>query len=157
MFRDKREAENAVNDVEGWLNNLAERLDGGRKWTSQEVILDLGPILKAYTTRTGSAGELKVIFLFYRNLELSLPTEAALSQIPLSHPKFSSMSFIHPARSQTSKVEQLNEDENETSEMTITQNAQTSRQVYLSSNADLAQGMSSNSKGWLDTDDITEF
>ncbi|GJJ11882.1 hypothetical protein Clacol_006120 [Clathrus columnatus] len=124
-LRKTREAEAAVADTVEWLNDYNQRFESGRNWSNEEIILDLGALLRTWEMRG-----------------VGIP--------PPAHAKFSSLTFVHPARMEQTKMEQLNEDEH--SEHPLTQNDSS---IYFPHSK--ASEVSSNSKGWLETDDITEF
>lgn len=48
VLKKRREAEESIVDTEAWLNStVVNEAVGGRRWTREEVVLELGGVLKA--------------------------------------------------------------------------------------------------------------
>lgn len=84
---------------------------------------------------------------------MDIEQEPPLFLPPRTHVKFSSMTFVHPSRIQNLKMDEL--EENEDSEMPLMPNK--SLALFPSRFPGKVQDIRGNSKGWLESDDITEF
>jgi cell cycle checkpoint protein len=51
VLKRTRESEGCVTDTEEWLNHaMVDKADSGRRWARDEVVLELGGVLKALNT-----------------------------------------------------------------------------------------------------------
>lgn len=140
-LKEMREAEDGVADTEGWLNGFVEieaeldpeqDINTGRRWKRSEIVLEFGGVLKAFEKQESPP---------------FLP--------PRTHGKFSSMTFVHPSRiMQKPTMNQLDEDQG----LEIPPIPSQSQTLFPSRlPGKVPEDTKSNSKGWLETDDITEF
>ncbi|KIJ54035.1 hypothetical protein M422DRAFT_42307 [Sphaerobolus stellatus SS14] len=120
-----RDAEAAVVDTEEWLATFTNRVEGGRMWSKDEIILEIGGVVNAL----GAVG---------------------LGNPPPSHSRFSKLTFHHPSKSSTKRMEQLGEDEEPPEELIVQDDSASRRTTITVEEED-------TSKGWLETDDIQEF
>ncbi|KAF8531511.1 Rad17 cell cycle checkpoint protein-domain-containing protein [Gautieria morchelliformis] len=128
VLKRTRESEGCLTDTEEWLNHaMVNTADSGRRWAKDEVVLELGGVLKALNTCGAGAP-------------------------PRNHSKFTELSFVHPTKlpSNSQRMEQLGESEEATGEATAA-DITGSTHAWNSLTEDKDEG------GWLESDDIRDF